>query len=178
MSPSPLAVILAAMIVNGARADDQASAPEYATAASIPAGTAPGLTVTELASGPRTFHLVFAKGDDVRGGLEAFATKIHLTDAQFTAIGALDSAVIGWSDRPKKAFKIIRLNEEMEVASLTGNIIRDRNGDPVVHAHCVVALLRNGAVHAGHLLQGRVSLTMQMYVTDYEPLSAAPPAEK
>jgi predicted DNA-binding protein with PD1-like motif len=178
MRPTVLVLILAATVAGGVRADEQAPAAEYATEASLPAGTAPGLTATELGPRTRTFHLVFAKGDDVKAGLQAFAAKNHLTDAQFTAIGALDSAVIGWSDRPKKAFKIIRLNEEMEVASLTGNIVRDRNGDPVVHAHCVVALLRNGAVHAGHLLQGRVSLTMQMYVTDYAPLSAAPPPEK
>jgi uncharacterized protein len=173
-----LALIFAASLVSAVRANDQAPAPEYATQASIPAGTAPGLTATELSPRTRTFHLVFAKGDDVRAGLEDFAVKNHLTDAQFTAIGALDSAVIGWSDRPKKAFKIIRLNEEMEVTSLTGNIVRDRNGNPVVHAHCVVALLRNGAVHAGHLLQGRVSLTMQMYLTDSEPLPAAQPSAK
>lgn len=86
----------------------------------------------------------------------------------------MDLAVIGWSDRPKKAFKIVRLNEEMEVTSLAGNITRDRDGTPSVHAHCVVALLRDGSVHAGHLLQGRVSLTMQMYLTDSEPLSPAP----
>src|SRR5208282_3561986 len=115
---------------------------------------------------------------DVRAGLEEFAAKNNLTDAQFTAIGALDSAVIGWSDRPKKAFKTIRLDEEMEVASLTGNIVRDGNGNPVVHAHCVVSLLRNSAVYAGHLLQGRVSLTMQMYLTDSEPLAAAQPSAK
>ena len=52
-------------------------------------------------------------------------------------------------------------------------IVRGPDGNPVVHAHCVVALLRNGTVHAGHLLQGRVSLTMQMYLTDSEPLTAA-----
>jgi len=178
MRSSVLALILAATFVSGVRAKDQAPAPEYATQASMPAGTAPGLTATELSPRTRIFHLEFVKGDDVRAGLEDFAAKNHLTDAQFTAIGALDSAVIGWSDRPKKAFKIVRLNEEMEVASLTGNIVRDRSGNPVVHAHCVVALLRNGAVYAGHLLQGRVSLTMQMYLTDSEPLSAAQPSAK
>jgi predicted DNA-binding protein with PD1-like motif len=176
-SPLP-ALILAAALVSAVHADDHAPVAEYATQASIPAGAAPGLTATELGSTSRTFLLVFAKGDDVRAGIEAFAAKHHLTNAQFTAIGALDSAVIGWSDRPRKAFRIIRLNEEMEVASLTGNIVQDRNGDPVVHAHCVVALLRNGAVHAGHLLQGRVSITMQMYLTEYAPLSAAAPPEK
>jgi predicted DNA-binding protein with PD1-like motif len=173
-----LALILAATFVNAVHAKDQAPAPEYATQASIPAGAAPGLTATELSPRTRIFHLEFVKGDDLRAGLADFAVKNHLTDAQFTAIGALDSAVIGWSDRPKKAFKIVRLNEEMEVASLTGNIVRDQNGNPVVHAHCVVGLLRNGAVYAGHLLQGRVSLTMQMYLTDSEPLSATQPAAK
>ena len=173
-----LALILVASFVSGVSAEDHAPAPEYATQASIPMGTAPGLTATELSPRTRIFLLVFAKGDDVRAGLEEFATKNQLTNAQFTAIGALDSAVIGWSDRPKKAFKVIRLNEEMEVASLSGSIVRDPSGNPVVHAHCVVGLLRNGAVYAGHLLQGRVSLTMQMYLTDSEPLSAAQPSEK
>lgn len=144
---------------------------DYATQASMPAGAAPGLKATELSPRKRSFHLVFEKGDDLRAGLADFAAKNHLTDAHFTAIGALDSAVIGWSDRPKKAFKVIRLDEEMEVASLSGNIVRDADGKPVVHAHCVVALLRNGAVHAGHLLFGRVSLTMQLYLEDSEPLA-------
>jgi uncharacterized protein len=168
-----LALILAAAFASGVRAKDLAPAPEYATQASMQTGTAPGLTATELNPRTRSFHLVFAKDDDVRAGLAEFAAKNHLTDAQFTAIGALDSAVIGWSDRPKKAFKIVRLHEEMEVASMAGNITRDHDGNPVVHAHCVVGLLRNGAVYAGHLLEGRVSLTMQMYLTDSEPLSAS-----
>jgi predicted DNA-binding protein with PD1-like motif len=162
------ALTLAVTLAGGARAQDPG--PDYATQASMPAGTAPGLAVTELNPRTRRFHLVFAKGDDVRAGLAEFATKNHLTDTHFTAIGALDAAVIGWSDRPKKAFKVVRLNEEMEVASLSGSITRDHDGNPVVHAHCVVALLRNGAVYAGHLLQGRVSLTMEMYLDDSEAL--------
>jgi predicted DNA-binding protein with PD1-like motif len=168
-----LALILATALTSGAYAKDVAPPFEYATQDSIPTGTAPGLKATELSPKTRTFHLVFAKGDDLRAGLAEFAAKNHLTNAHFTAIGALDLAVIGWSDRPKKAFKIERLDEEMEVTSLSGNIVRGTDGNPVVHAHCVVALLRNGTVHAGHLLQGRVSLTMQMYLTDSEPLTAA-----
>jgi predicted DNA-binding protein with PD1-like motif len=85
----------------------------------------------------------------------------------------MDSAVIGWSDRPKKAFKVVKLEEEMEIASFSGSVTRDKDGNPVVHVHCVVALLRNGAVYAGHLLHGRVSLTLQLYLTDSEPLTAA-----
>jgi len=167
-----LALIFAVTLVSGARAKDRAPALEYTTEASIPAGTAPGMTATELNPKTRLFHLVFSKGDDVKAGLAEFAAKNHLTDAYFTAVGAMDSAVIGWSDRPKKAFKVVRLEEEMEVASFSGSVTRDKDGNPVVHVHCVVALLRNGAVYAGHLLHGRVSLTMQLYLTDSEPLSA------
>jgi predicted DNA-binding protein with PD1-like motif len=65
-----------------------------------------------------------------------------------------------------------RAGEEMEIASFAGNVTRDRNGNPVVHAHCVVALLRNGVVYAGHFIEGHISLTMQMYLEDSEPLSA------
>jgi predicted DNA-binding protein with PD1-like motif len=106
----------------------------------------------------------------VVSGLAEFATKNHLTVAHFTALGALDSAQIGWFDPEKRAYKTMRINEEMEVTSLVGNITRDRSGNPVVHVHLVVALLRNGAVYAGHLLEGHISLTMQMYLEDSAPL--------
>jgi hypothetical protein len=167
-----LALILAVTVVSGVRAATKTPATEYVPQSEIPAGTAPGLKATELSPKTRSFQLIFAKGDDVRAGLADFATKNHLTIAHFTAIGALDSAVIGRSDPAKKAFRVVRLNEEMEVTSFTGNITRDRDGNPVVHGHIVVALLRNGRVYSGHLLQGRVSLTMQLYLDDSEPLSA------
>jgi predicted DNA-binding protein with PD1-like motif len=147
-------------------------APQYVPQSAIPAGTAPGLKAVELKPNARIFHLTFAKGDDVRAGLAAFASANHVTDAYFMAIGALGSAVIGQSDHAKGAFRAVRLNEEMEVTSLSGNITRGRDGNPVVHAHCVVALLRDGKVYAGHLLQGRVSLTLQLYLVASEPLAA------
>jgi len=62
----------------------------------------------------------------------------------------------------------------MEVTSFTGNIMPGRNGAaPQVHVHCAVAFLRNGEVHAGHLVEGHISLTMQLYLDDAEPLAAA-----
>ena len=166
-----LALIFAVALAGGASAQTKAPPAEYVPQSDIPAGTAPGLKATELNPKVRRFQLIFAKGDDVRAGLADFAQKNHLTIANFTAIGALDQAVIGWSDPDKKAFKVVRLNEEMEVTSFTGNITRDRQGNPVVHGHIVVALLRNGQVYSGHLLQGRISLTMQLYMDDSEPLS-------
>lgn len=164
--------IVTAALTGGAQAQTAALPPDYSSQAEIPLGTAPGMKVTEL--GPRrSFQIILTKGDDVRAGLLDFAAKNHVTNAHFTAIGALDSALIGWSDPARNnAFRTVRLDEEMEVTSLTGNITRNRAGDPVVHAHCVMALLRNGAVTAGHLLRGRVSITMQLYLDDAAPLAA------
>ena len=173
-----LALILAVALVSGAQAKTKAPPIDYVPQSAMETGSAPGLKATELSPNVRHFQLIFAKGDDVRAGLTDFAAKNHLTIAHFTAIGALDSAVIGRSDPDKKAFRVVRLNEEMEVTSFTGNITRDREGKPVVHGHIVVALLRNGQVYSGHLLQGRVSLTMQLYLDDSEPLSAAPAAAR
>jgi predicted DNA-binding protein with PD1-like motif len=145
--------------------------PNYQTnPRSFPNGLAPGMKATELNPRTRSFHLLFAKGDDIRAGLTEFAEKNHLTNASFTAIGAMGSAVIGWSDREKKAFKVVRINEEMEIASMSGSITRGADGKPSVHAHCVVGVLSSGAVHAGHLLEGHVSLTLELYLTDYQPL--------
>jgi predicted DNA-binding protein with PD1-like motif len=147
-----------------------AQEPEYLTRMPAQPGMAPGLKAAELSPKIRTFQLVFAKGDEVIAGLTEFAGKEHLANAHFTAIGAFDHAVIGWFDPGKRAYKVTRLDEEMEVTSFTGNITRDRDGKPVVHAHGVVSLLRNGAVQAGHIVEGHVSLTMQLYLEDAEAL--------
>ena len=128
------------------------------------------MKATELSPRTRTFHILFSKGDDVAVGLADFAEKNHLTDAHFEAIGAFGSAVIGWSDRAKHAFKVVKINEEMEVSSFLGSITRNKDGKPLVHAHCTVGLLRNGTVYAGHCLHEEVSLTLEMYLTDSEPL--------
>lgn len=168
-----LGFILVTAAATCAHAQDTPLPPNYATSPELHDGMAPGLKATELSPKVRIFRLVFSKGDDVAAGLAEFAKKNHLTDAHFSAIGAFGSAVIGWSDRPKKAFKVVRLNEEMEVAAFNGSVTRDQDGKPVVHAHCVVGLLSNGAVYAGHCLHEEVSLTMQLYLTDTEPLKTA-----
>jgi len=166
-----LASIVTLGLANGAFAQGQAMAPEYLTKTTPQTEAAPGLKATELAPTVRTFRLVFAKGDEVISGLTEFAGKQHLTNAHFTAIGAFDKAVIGWYDPDRKAYKTARLDEEMEVTSFSGNITRDRDGKPVVHAHGVVSLLRNGAVQAGHVIEGHVSLTMQLYLEDADAFS-------
>lgn len=176
------AMALVLTLAGAAAALAQDRPPEHVTLpttqpAPLP-GLAPGLKATELSPNARTFRITLSQGDDVIAGLTEFAEKNHLTSGSFTAIGAFGSATIALTDAsgPQRTFKAVRLNEEMELASFTGNITPGRDGKPMVHAHCVVATLKDGTLYAGHFVGGRVSLTMQITLVDQPPLAAAPPA--
>jgi predicted DNA-binding protein with PD1-like motif len=143
-----------------------------AMASTALAQQAPGLHATELKPVQRRFEIVFNKDDEVVAGLAEFAEKNQIKLADFSALGTLGKAVLGWYDPAKKAFRKFSVDEEMEIASLTGNIRPDRNGKPVVHVHCVVAT-SDGLTHAGHLVEGHVSLTVQLYMNVNETLPAS-----
>ena len=114
--------------------------------------------------GLKTFALVFDKNDEVREGFLEFANTNRLADAQITAIGAFSEVTLGYFDRQQKNYKKIRLPEQVEVLSLTGNIVQ-KNGRPSLHAHIVVGKA-DGTAHGGHLLGGRVWPTLEMIVSE------------
>ncbi len=122
------------------------------------------MKITELARTGRTFEVTMRKGDEVLAGLTEFAEQNHITVAHFTAVGAIDSGVLGWFDPDKRAYKKIIVNQEAEMLSLAGNISL-QDGKPFVHAHCVVGL-SDGSTKGGHLIEGHVSLAMQIFVVD------------
>jgi uncharacterized protein len=114
--------------------------------------------------GIKTFALVFDKNDDVREGLLEFANANRLADAQVTAIGAFSEVTLGYFDRQRKNYKTIPLKEQVEVLSLTGNIVQN-DGRSSLHAHIVVGKA-DGTAHGGHLLGGRVWPTLEMIVSE------------
>jgi len=152
------------------RAQQSESVPEgYVKRTPPKEGMAPKMKVTELSKTGRSFELVFGKGDEITSGLSDFAIKEHLSAAHFTAIGALDQAVLGWFDPEKRAYKQILIDQEVEVLAFTGNIIVT-NGKPTVHAHVVVAL-PDGTTRGGHFVEGHVSLTLQLFLEDAAPIA-------
>ena len=112
----------------------------------------------------RTFAVVFSKGDDVLKSLLAFAREQRLTAAEFTGIGALSDAILGYFDWQKKEYKRIPINEQVEVLALTGNIAL-ADGEPKLHPHVVVGKA-DGSAHGGHLLEAHVRPTLEMIVTE------------
>jgi predicted DNA-binding protein with PD1-like motif len=90
--------------------------------------------------------------------LVQFITKLAedrgITAAEFTAIGALKRAKLGFYDQKKHAYHEIIVDSPHEIASCIGNI-SVKNGRSFVHVHAVLAG-EDGDIKAGHLIEGVV----------------------
>jgi uncharacterized protein len=112
----------------------------------------------------RTFAVVMDTGDEVLQCLLAFAKEQKLSAAEFTGIGALSDAVLGYFDWRTKDYARIPVNEQVEVLNLTGNVALSE-GEPKLHPHIVVGKA-DGSAHGGHLLEGHVRPTLEVIVTE------------
>ncbi len=113
---------------------------------------------------PRTYVVVFDKGEEFVTSLTAFAADQLLEGSHFTAIGAFSDVTLGYFDRARKEYKRIPLREQVEVLSLVGNIADD-DGRPKVHAHVVVGKA-DGTAWGGHVLEAHVWPTLELVVED------------
>lgn len=137
-------------------------------------GKAPGLTWKLLSDNKdaKEYVLVFAKGDEVLSGITDFAAQQHVAAARFTAIGALNEVTLGWFDPQHKLYKPNNIHQQMEMVSLIGDIAV-YNGNPVVHAHCGVAL-QDGSMQGGHLFKAVTNPTVELFMTVFNtPLEKA-----
>jgi uncharacterized protein len=131
-------------------------------------GLAPGMKVTDLGKGARTFRVNFVKGDEIMSGMTEFAEKYRIKNGHFTAIGAINKGTFGWSDVERGlGQKKIPLNEEAEVVSFLGSISTDSQGRSNVHGHGSVAL-SDGSVKGGHWWEAYVSIIAEVFVTEEE----------
>ncbi len=113
-------------------------------------------------NGERTFALVFASGDDPVASLPEFARAENVTAAHLTGIGTFSRVTLGFFDPEKKDYQPIRLDEQVEVVSLIGNLSL-WDGKPRLHAHVTLGR-RDGTALAGHLLEARVRPTLELIV--------------
>jgi uncharacterized protein len=118
-----------------------------------------------LASGAQRSHaLVFDTGEEVMVGLRAFAREHGITAARFTAIGAFSGVTLGYFDWDRKEYDHVRLDEQVEVLTLAGDVAL-RDGEPDVHAHVVVGK-RDATAHGGHLVEAQVRPTLEVIVDE------------
>ena len=121
-------------------------------------------------NGRRVVVAVLDKGDEAVSGITEAARAHSLDAAQITAVGAFARAEVGYFDRDKRDYDHIRVDEQVEVLSLLGDIA-DQDGSPTVHAHAVLGR-RDGSVVGGHLLSGEVWPTLEVILTEVAPALA------
>jgi uncharacterized protein len=116
-------------------------------------------------SGQRTFVVVLSTGEEAMGELIAFAKSQNIAAAQLTAIGALSDAELAYFDWEKKDYQSIPVREQVEVASLIGDVASGPSGEPSLHIHLVLAR-RDGTALAGHLTRARVRPTLEVIINE------------
>jgi uncharacterized protein len=116
-------------------------------------------------NGQRTYAVVLETGDEVMACLKSFVAAESIRAAQFSAIGALSDVVLMYFDWEKKAYQRIPIHEQVEVASLTGDVAESPDGKPSLHIHLVVGK-RDGSAMAGHLAEAHVRPTLEVILTE------------
>ncbi len=115
--------------------------------------------------GQRTFAIVLDAGEEVVATLQAFVDGEAITAAQFTAIGALSRVELMYFDWDEKNYVAIPVHEQVEVASLIGDVAVAPSGGPALHIHLVIGK-RDGSAMAGHLGRGYVRPTLEIIMTE------------
>jgi predicted DNA-binding protein with PD1-like motif len=115
--------------------------------------------------GQRTFAVVLDTGEEVMESLQSFVDRQGVTAAQFTAIGALSDVVLMYFDWQKKTYLRIPVQEQVEVASLIGDVAIAPSGGAALHAHLVIGK-RDGSAMAGHLGEAHVRPTLEVILTE------------
>ena len=114
---------------------------------------------------PRLWVAVLDPGEEVKTALTAFAEREKVQAASFLAIGAFERATIAYFEWEKKRYKPIPIEEQVEVITLTGDIVRNEKDEPDVHAHTVLGF-SDGSTKGGHLQQGIVRPTLEVTITE------------
>lgn len=116
-------------------------------------------------AGQETWVIVLEAGDEAMACLRRFAADEGIDAASFSAIGAFESATLSFFEWETKEYLPIPVNEQVEVASLTGDIALGPDGRPAVHVHAVLGR-RDGSALAGHLDAGHVRPTLEIVLTE------------
>lgn len=115
--------------------------------------------------GQRTFALILETGEEAMDCVLAFAREKGLSAAQITGIGAFERVALKYFEWETKEYRDIPVDEQVEVASLIGDIGLGPDGEPALHIHLVVGK-RDGSAMAGHLGSGHVRPTLELVVTE------------
>src|ERR1700754_305524 len=91
-------------------------------------------------AGSETRVVILDPGEEAFAILTKFANEAGITAASLTAIGAFESATVGWFDFEKKTYKKIEIAEQCEVLSAIGDVAVSDGGTASLHVQVVLGL--------------------------------------
>ncbi len=115
--------------------------------------------------GRRTLVVVLSTGEELVSALTTVALEQRIAAAGLTAIGALQRVTLGYFDWETRSYQRHEVDEQVELASLVGNLARHEDGSPQLHAHGVVGA-SSGQALAGHLLEAHVRPTVEILIEE------------
>lgn len=113
-----------------------------------------------------TYVLRVERGNDALEELQKFCSENQITAGFFRAIGSAEKITISWYNVDKKEYTDKRMQDALEIISLTGNIAM-LDGQAYVHAH---GCFSNEAMQtfAGHVKKLEVGATCEIVLEKLE----------
>ena len=114
-------------------------------------------------------HLIrLEKGEDLLLSVLGYVKEKNIMAGYLTGIGALGKGKIGYFDTKDLKYLHIPFGE-VELLACTGNIARNKDTqEPVAHIHIVLGD-KDGKCIGGHLIEGIVSVTAEIYLVETKP---------
>lgn len=102
------------------------------------------------------------RGEMVIKSLTNFCQKLKIINAFFYGLGALDNFTLADYNVDTKSYIDKKFSGVYELANITGNVFDSKDG-LIIHAHAVLSDEKMKPV-AGHFVEGRVSVTVEIYL--------------
>lgn len=117
-----------------------------------------------------------AVGEELLSSLKTLARQEALPSASLTGLGAVNDITLAIYDPAARVYRETRFTEDLELATLTGNIAW-LGDEPVVHAHGVVSRADCTTV-AGHIMRAVASVTIEVMLQVYAERIARRPDDE
>jgi len=107
---------------------------------------------------------------DLLESITRFCADNELGAGFVSAIGAVESATMGYYDQKAREYRTNSFDERMEITSLAGNL-SVKDGQPMIHAHILLSK-ENGETVGGHLMSPTVVFAGEVFAVELcgEPL--------
>jgi predicted DNA-binding protein with PD1-like motif len=111
------------------------------------------------------FLLRIETGEEILPSVLEFARAHSIEAGVLSGLGAAYGVVLGYFDRRARDYVRMKVEEEVEIVSMQGNLAL-KEGQPYAHVHVTVSG-RDFRALAGHLFEGRAGATCEVLVTPF-----------